>query len=168
VHMPDVNFGKLTSMHFYSWKRGLKTGMYYLRTKAAADAIKFTVDAKAIRAENEEAEAREQQEAVKAMATTRPPATSTTTTATRKTMPPMPANSKAVRSASMAGECSQDSSSDDEVDAAAADSDKENGDGVGVDDKEADAARWRQQRAEQKAAMMCSLDNKDECLSCGS
>merc|ERR1712127_462583 len=44
VHMTNVNFGKLTSMHFYAWKRGLKTGMYYLRTQAAADAIKFTVD----------------------------------------------------------------------------------------------------------------------------
>ncbi len=43
VHMANPNFGKLTSMHFYSWKKGLKTGMYYLRTKAAADAIKFTV-----------------------------------------------------------------------------------------------------------------------------
>ena len=40
----NANFGKLTSMHFYSWKAGLKTGMYYLRTKAATDAIKFTVD----------------------------------------------------------------------------------------------------------------------------
>ena len=44
VHMQNPNFGKLTSMHFYAWKKGLKTGMYYLRTKAAADAIKFTVD----------------------------------------------------------------------------------------------------------------------------
>jgi ribonucleoside-diphosphate reductase alpha chain len=33
-------------MHFYAWKKGLKTGMYYLRTKAATDAIKFTVDKK--------------------------------------------------------------------------------------------------------------------------
>ena len=46
VHMQNPNFGKLTSMHFYAWKQGLKTGMYYLRTKAAADAIKFTVDQK--------------------------------------------------------------------------------------------------------------------------
>jgi ribonucleoside-diphosphate reductase subunit M1 len=45
VHMPNPNFGKLTSMHFYAWKKGLKTGMYYLRTRAAASAIKFTVDA---------------------------------------------------------------------------------------------------------------------------
>lgn len=44
VFMENVNFAKLTSMHFHSWKSGLKTGMYYLRTKAAADAIKFTLD----------------------------------------------------------------------------------------------------------------------------
>ena len=37
---------KLTSMHFYGWKSGLKTGMYYLRTKSAVDAIKFTLDNK--------------------------------------------------------------------------------------------------------------------------
>merc|ERR1712060_467687 len=45
VHMANCTSGKLTSMHFFGWKLGLKTGMYYLRTKAAADAIKFTVDA---------------------------------------------------------------------------------------------------------------------------
>lgn len=44
IFMENANFGKLTSMHFYGWERGLKTGMYYLRTKAATDAIKFTVD----------------------------------------------------------------------------------------------------------------------------
>jgi ribonucleoside-diphosphate reductase alpha chain len=44
LFVQDANFAKLSSMHFYGWKAGLKTGMYYLRTKAAADAIKFTVD----------------------------------------------------------------------------------------------------------------------------
>lgn len=48
IFMQDPNFGKLTSMHFYAWKAGLKTGMYYLRTKAATDAVKFTVDRQAI------------------------------------------------------------------------------------------------------------------------
>ena len=43
IFMESPNMAKLTSMHFYAWKKGLKTGMYYLRTKAAADAIKFTV-----------------------------------------------------------------------------------------------------------------------------
>ncbi len=47
IHIQDVNFGKLTSMHFHAWKLGLKTGMYYLRTKAAADAIKFTIEKQA-------------------------------------------------------------------------------------------------------------------------
>jgi len=45
IFMQNANFSKLSSMHFYAWKKGLKTGMYYLRTKAAVDAIKFTVDA---------------------------------------------------------------------------------------------------------------------------
>lgn len=47
IHLQDANFGKMTSMHFYAWKKGLKTGMYYLRTKAATDAIKFTVSKEA-------------------------------------------------------------------------------------------------------------------------
>jgi len=44
IFIDSPNFAKLTSMHFYAWKKGLKTGMYYLRTKAARDAIQFTVD----------------------------------------------------------------------------------------------------------------------------
>ena len=42
--MESANFKKLSSMHFYAWKKGLKTGTYYLRTKAATDAIKFTIE----------------------------------------------------------------------------------------------------------------------------
>jgi ribonucleoside-diphosphate reductase alpha subunit len=48
IHLTNPNFGKLTSMHFYAWKKGLKTGMYYLRSTAAADAIKFTLDKSAM------------------------------------------------------------------------------------------------------------------------
>ena len=61
IHLTDVNFAKLTSMHFYGWKKGLKTGMYYLRTTAAADAIKFTLDKKA--AENVGAKSAEENKA---------------------------------------------------------------------------------------------------------
>lgn len=43
LFMENATFAKLTSMHFYAWQSGLKTGMYYLRTKSAVDAIKFTV-----------------------------------------------------------------------------------------------------------------------------
>ncbi|MEK6819940.1 MAG: ribonucleoside-diphosphate reductase subunit alpha, partial [Nanoarchaeota archaeon] len=44
IWMKDPTFAKITSMHFYGWKKGLKTGMYYLRTKPASQAIQFTVD----------------------------------------------------------------------------------------------------------------------------
>jgi len=50
IHMENVDHKKLTSMHFHAWKSGLKSGMYYLRTKPATDAIKFTVDPKLIKA----------------------------------------------------------------------------------------------------------------------
>ncbi|MBT3585785.1 MAG: ribonucleoside-diphosphate reductase subunit alpha [Halobacteriovoraceae bacterium] len=46
IHMEEPNFGKLSSMHFFAWKKGLKTGMYYLRTRAAVNAVQFTVDQK--------------------------------------------------------------------------------------------------------------------------
>jgi ribonucleoside-diphosphate reductase alpha chain len=46
LFVQSPNFGKLSSMHFYAWEKGLKTGMYYLRSKAAVDPIKFTLSAK--------------------------------------------------------------------------------------------------------------------------
>merc|ERR1712151_544909 len=55
IHMVDATTAKLSSMHFHGWQRGLKTGMYYLRTKAAADAIKFTVDVDKVRRTNSSA-----------------------------------------------------------------------------------------------------------------
>jgi ribonucleoside-diphosphate reductase alpha subunit len=57
LFVEQPNFGKLSSMHFYTWKKGLKTGMYYLRTKAAADAIKFTVDADVLNQTKDEQQA---------------------------------------------------------------------------------------------------------------
>jgi len=46
LFVENPNFGKLSSMHFYGWQKGLKTGMYYLRSKAAVDPIKFTLSDK--------------------------------------------------------------------------------------------------------------------------
>jgi ribonucleoside-diphosphate reductase alpha chain len=66
IHLTNPNFGKLTSMHFYAWKKGLKTGMYYLRSTAAADAIQFTLDKSAI--QQPTAEAVPVQEAIAAQA----------------------------------------------------------------------------------------------------
>lgn len=50
IHMAEPTTARLTSMHFYAWKRGLKTGMYYLRSLPKADAIQFTVDQTALTA----------------------------------------------------------------------------------------------------------------------
>ncbi|ELW72322.1 Ribonucleoside-diphosphate reductase large subunit [Tupaia chinensis] len=44
IHIAEPNYGKLTSMHFYGWKQNLKTGMYYLRTRPAANPILFTLN----------------------------------------------------------------------------------------------------------------------------
>lgn len=49
IHMVDASTAKLSSMHFHGWQLGLKTGLYYLRTKAAADAIKITVDVETLK-----------------------------------------------------------------------------------------------------------------------
>ena len=60
IHLAAPSFGQLTSMHFYGWKKGLKTGSYYLRTRPAAQAIQFTVSNEAV------AEARATKKAVAA------------------------------------------------------------------------------------------------------
>lgn len=60
IHMAGPSFNKVTSLHFATWKRGLKTGIYYLRTRPAADAIQFTVD--------------QEQEAARALAKSEPKA----------------------------------------------------------------------------------------------
>ncbi len=65
LHVMEPNFAKMTSMHFHAWRKGLKTGMYYLRTKAAANALQFTVDAqkaKEFKAGSNGAEAKEAEE----------------------------------------------------------------------------------------------------------
>ena len=62
IHIQDPNFGKMTSMHFYAWKLGLKTGMYYLRSKAATDAIKFTLDKEAVKKSEENHDALQNEE----------------------------------------------------------------------------------------------------------
>jgi len=121
VHLNNVNFGKLTSMHFYAWKRGLKTGMYYLRTKAAADAIKFTVDQEMLKEQN----------------------------STKATQSPIKTPQKTPRASpavSIQGTPVKN---------------------VGLQST-SDVEAWRAQRQRQKEAMLCSLDNKDDCVSCGS
>ena len=67
VHLQAPTAGQLTSMHFYGWKRGLKTGMYYLRTRPAAQAIQFTLDHSLV------SQVKQQKEQQEAQPVTKPP-----------------------------------------------------------------------------------------------
>lgn len=100
VHIAEPNFAKLSSMHFYGWQAGLKTGMYYLRTKAAAAAIQFTVDK------------------IKLKATT--------------------------------------------------DAKKNDNDETSSSKKNEEEEEESKKKEQNMAALMCSLQNKDDCLMCGS
>nr|CDJ85753.1 ATP-cone and Ribonucleotide reductase large subunit domain containing protein [Haemonchus contortus] len=53
IHIARPSYANITSMHFYGWKKGLKTGMYYLRTKPAVNAVQFTVDKEALKAKEQ-------------------------------------------------------------------------------------------------------------------
>jgi ribonucleoside-diphosphate reductase alpha chain len=117
LFMESPNMGKLTSMHFYAWKKGLKTGMYYLRSKPASSAIKFTVKKNA--------------------QTDMSPGVSSTVTADNGELAP---------AASVPSQV--------EVEAR-----------VKVQ-KEALAEMSEKSTAKEKAA--CSVDNEEECTSCGS
>ncbi|XP_075224198.1 ribonucleoside diphosphate reductase large subunit [Lycorma delicatula] len=103
IHIAEPNYAKLSSMHFHAWKLGLKTGMYYLRTKPAAQAIQFTVDKTKIR--------------------------------------------KDINTGSPSNSRSNDNT--------------ENGSSKTIKNAEAE-------KAFNMSAMVCSLENKDDCLMCGS
>ena len=77
VHLQAPTVGQLTSMHFYGWKRGLKTGMYYLRTRPAAQAIQFTLDHSLVAQVKQQKEEQEAQPSPK-IAPVAGPITSTT------------------------------------------------------------------------------------------
>ena len=116
IHVAEPNYGKLTAIHFYGWKSGLKTGMYYLRTKPACNAIQFTVDkqqlARTLKAETDGHNGHTS------------PATSTPNTPS-----------------------------------------KLNGSLNGGNDNQNIENELRERRV---ADMVCSLENKDDCMSCGS
>lgn len=148
VHMSDVNFAKLTSMHFYAWKSGLKTGLYYLRTKAAADAIKFTVDQQMLQEDNEndtqiESEMKKQNSNSNSKKSVAAPQ-KVDTVLVEKMMKTEVIDRPASTPVSE-GAISEEGSED-----------------------EAGINAWRNKRKQQQAELECSLDNPEACISCGS
>ncbi|KAA1475695.1 ribonucleotide reductase alpha subunit [Dentipellis sp. KUC8613] len=176
IHLQAPTFGQLTSMHFYGWKRGLKTGMYYLRTRPAAQAIQFTVDQSHI---NEAKQAKLSQGQAPIVAPAKAPrqlrtdsGIATPPPESTATVPAPVVASKAPVTSSRAAETDSSppsppapitpSDSDDLL--------------AGLDEKaraaaEADpefrAALLRKKERElEQAKLMCSLENKEACLMC--
>ncbi|TFK17073.1 hypothetical protein FA15DRAFT_676325 [Coprinopsis marcescibilis] len=160
VHLSSPTIGQLTSMHFYGWKKGLKTGMYYLRTRPAAQAIQFTVDQGMLKT------AKEQQlqgaKPVSSPARQVPvPAARTNGNAVASPISPSPITQVAptpALSPSTAESVTNSlaSMSLDEKTRAAAEADPEF----------AAALERKHQRELEEAKLMCSLENKDACVMC--
>jgi ribonucleoside-diphosphate reductase subunit M1 len=132
IHVAEPNYGKLTSIHFFGWKSGLKTGMYYLRTKPAANAIQFTVDKKRADAMNAQDNSNE-------------PSTPTNKQGSSAVSTP----SYTPRKLLMNGSGSQQEA---------------NGSTPTKNGTDGTLAERNRRLAE----MVCSLENKDDCLMCGS
>ncbi len=190
IFMENVNFGKLTSMHFYSWKAGLKTGMYYLRTKAATDAIKFTLDKSKLEAPKEDAASvtlsspkGNERIAVGTTVNLDPVMSGPTTTHVPHREAPTPVNAQARPVMGNGLQRSVTSSSPDVVTLSAVEAQQRsnghssNGNGHSNELPEVTMERQNQERlstlraqqeAQQKAqdAIACSLDNPEGCEMC--
>ena len=166
IHLSAPSFGQLTSMHFYGWKKGLKTGSYYLRTRPAASAIQFTVS-------NEEiAEAKATRKAVNAqraaaasavstMASTQAPTPSSVVTEPRPVVDRgYETMVQGVGRLGVDGTVTEDGPGKDRPAAEAL--------GQPSEDEGFLAAQERQRRRQEEAdeRLACSLENKDACLMC--
>lgn len=181
VHLQAPTAGQLTSMHFYGWKRGLKTGMYYLRTRPAAQAIQFTLDHSLVSQVKQQKEQQEVQPVTPAKrpvastpaaplsispeVTTKSAISPVTTTATEPvaaTSTPSTVTSSSSTPASPQYPLTPADSHDDalagldEVQRRAAEKDPEF----------AAAVLRRKARELEEAKLACSLENKEACVMC--
>ncbi|KAJ3988084.1 ribonucleotide reductase [Lentinula detonsa] len=164
VHLASPTVGQLTSMHFYGWKKGLKTGMYYLRTKPAAQAIQFTVDAAVLKdAKMHQAKAAAEKKAN--LIPSKPVAvgsaerafvsSSSSGTSTPLSLSSASVSSSPITPASNEG-LSMEALSLDETQKKAAEANPEFA-----------AALLRQKEREyEEAKLLCSIENKEACLMC--
>jgi ribonucleoside-diphosphate reductase subunit M1 len=139
IHLQSPTIGQLTSMHFYGWKKGLKTGMYYLRTRPATQAIQFTVDQTVLKAAKVQ-----QGESDKAAAGI--PTPSASPSPVRRVPPPPTPNDSAVASTSSSPTPAQETTD--------------------IDPEYAAALQRQRDRELEEAKLLCSLENKEACLMC--
>ncbi|KAJ3575356.1 hypothetical protein NP233_g1163 [Leucocoprinus birnbaumii] len=158
VHLQSPTLGQLTSMHFYGWKKGLKTGMYYLRTRPAAQAIQFTVDQSVlsqVKKQTPTAASARPVVAAKANGIPTPIASPSSLQA-----PPTP-------STPSSAEPAEPQPSTSATDALASLSLDEKTKKAAEEDPEFAAALQRQRERElADAKLQCSLENKEACLMC--
>jgi ribonucleoside-diphosphate reductase subunit M1 len=180
VHLQAPTAGQLTSMHFYGWKRGLKTGMYYLRTRPAAQAIQFTLDHSLVAQVKQEKEQQEAQPTTKLPAPSTPAApllyTSAPSEVTTKpvispvtAVEPVAATSTpatATSSGSAPGSPQYPLTPADSHDDALAGLDEVQRRAAEKDPEFAAAVLRKKARELEEAKLACSLENKEACVMC--
>ncbi|KDQ62691.1 hypothetical protein JAAARDRAFT_171254 [Jaapia argillacea MUCL 33604] len=184
VHLQAPTMGQLTSMHFYGWKKGLKTGMYYLRTKPAAQAIQFTLDHNLVKETKKNQEQQQQQTPSKTrapVATLPSPSPSPRTPAVASSSVGNGSALSAKQPVTLNGSIRASSSSTSSSTPVASPTTSTPAselslEGLSLDERtrqaaEADpefaAALQRQKEKElEQAKLMCSLENKDACVMC--
>jgi ribonucleoside-diphosphate reductase alpha chain len=150
VHMPNINFGKLTSMHFYAWKKGLKTGMYYLRSQAAVDAKKVTVAPVVVEAKAE----------------AKVPVAKKVTPGPSPQPSPKQSPYGGIRAPAARTPTAQELKEVQAIRSLQADFERSRED---IQDEERETLeRWRAERELQRQQMICSEENGGECVMCGS
>lgn len=180
VHLASPTMAQLTSMHFYGWKKGLKTGMYYLRTKPAAQAIQFTVDASVLKdAKKHQAKAAAEKVSLKA-------ATAAGQTLVSKTPAVASVAARVESSTSFASSSSGSSTpslspmsvasspsrspitpaSDVSPSLASLSLDDKQRKAAEADPEFAAALKRQKEREYEEAKLMCSIENKEACLMC--
>lgn len=161
VHLQSPTNGQLTSMHFYGWKKGLKTGMYYLRTRPAAQAIQFTVDASYLKNAKKAQQETKTPKKPQPVSNPVPSISPSPVVAEVSTPTPIATTSNTTTSSptSIATTTSETTLSDFTTDNATSD-------GKEVDPEYAEALRRQKERELEQEKLMCSLENKEACVMC--
>lgn len=180
IHLQSPTLGQLTSMHFYGWKKGLKTGMYYLRTRPAAQAIQFTVDQSVLKnakaqnasAANAKALNAAAASALQKSASLPTPSSSPAPSPVVSPTPVLAATSSSIKeesatlipSSSSVSSLPTPSVSQDVL--AGLSSDEKTRKAAEADPEFAAALQRQKDRELEEAKLMCSLENKEACLMC--
>jgi ribonucleoside-diphosphate reductase subunit M1 len=171
VHLQAPTLGQLTSMHFYGWKKGLKTGMYYLRTRPAASAIQFTVDQSLLKeVKQQKTDAAKAKAQTNGISTPISPSSSSSSTVVAPSTPVKPVVIKQEPvTPSLVTPSPPEVSSSSSVETPndlLASLDERTRKAAEADPDFAAALQRQRDRELEDAKLQCSLENKEACLMC--